>query len=151
MKREYGRLHERYTELFKTHCDYMERTKILFGTDRLDQLQNQTTTTATNRLSMNKKDHDEQQLQNSKQSAIDVFKTKLGVNTNADDTILNALNSSSREDISVAITSFLREIEKQQQQQDDKNNNTLIAANDTSQHDKSSSSIDAGVNTGILV
>jgi hypothetical protein len=38
MKQEYKRLHERYCELFKAHCDYMERTKILHGTDRLDQL-----------------------------------------------------------------------------------------------------------------
>lgn len=38
MKSEYSRLHDRYTELFKTHVDYMERTKILLGTDRLDQL-----------------------------------------------------------------------------------------------------------------
>ncbi|XP_050703532.1 C-Jun-amino-terminal kinase-interacting protein 4-like isoform X5 [Eriocheir sinensis] len=38
IKKEYGKLHDRYTELFKTHMDYMERTKILMGTDRLDQL-----------------------------------------------------------------------------------------------------------------
>ncbi|CAF1037580.1 unnamed protein product [Rotaria sp. Silwood1] len=38
MKQEYKRLHDRYCELFKVHCDYMERTKILYGTDRLDQL-----------------------------------------------------------------------------------------------------------------
>lgn len=38
MKTEYSRLHDRYTELFKTHVDYMERTKILLGTDRLDQI-----------------------------------------------------------------------------------------------------------------
>lgn len=36
MKREYAKLHDRYTELFKTHMDYMERTKILMGTDRLE-------------------------------------------------------------------------------------------------------------------
>jgi hypothetical protein len=30
-KREYAKLHERYTELFKTHMDYMERAKILMG------------------------------------------------------------------------------------------------------------------------
>jgi len=36
-KREYAKLHERYTELFKTHMDYMERTKILMGSaDRLE-------------------------------------------------------------------------------------------------------------------
>ncbi|CAL4074756.1 unnamed protein product, partial [Meganyctiphanes norvegica] len=38
LKKEYSKLHERYTELFKTHMDYMERTKILMGTDRLDQM-----------------------------------------------------------------------------------------------------------------
>lgn len=37
LKREYTRLHERYTELFKTHVDYMERTKMLVGsTERLE-------------------------------------------------------------------------------------------------------------------
>lgn len=37
MKREYSRLHDRYTELFKTHVDYMERTKMLVGsTERLE-------------------------------------------------------------------------------------------------------------------
>ena len=38
LKKEYSKLHDRYTELFKTHMDYMERTKILMGTDRLDQM-----------------------------------------------------------------------------------------------------------------
>ncbi len=28
---EYSKLHDRYTELFKTHVDYMERTKILMS------------------------------------------------------------------------------------------------------------------------
>ncbi|KAL1130562.1 hypothetical protein AAG570_011808 [Ranatra chinensis] len=37
MKKEYAKLHERYTELFKTHMDYIERTKILMSTgDRVD-------------------------------------------------------------------------------------------------------------------
>lgn len=37
MKREYSKLHERYTDLLKTHMDTMERTKLLMGTtDRLD-------------------------------------------------------------------------------------------------------------------
>ena len=39
MKREYQKLHERYTELFKTHIDYMERTKSLLGAERLEQIQ----------------------------------------------------------------------------------------------------------------
>ena len=39
MKKEYSKLHERYTELFKTHIDYMERTKSILGAERLEQLQ----------------------------------------------------------------------------------------------------------------
>ncbi|XP_076337495.1 C-Jun-amino-terminal kinase-interacting protein 4-like isoform X3 [Tachypleus tridentatus] len=34
MKKEYTKLHERYTELFKTHLDYMERTKMLLDSER---------------------------------------------------------------------------------------------------------------------
>ncbi|KAK9499816.1 hypothetical protein O3M35_002785 [Rhynocoris fuscipes] len=36
MKKEFTKLHERYTELFKTHMDYIERTKIMGGGDRLE-------------------------------------------------------------------------------------------------------------------
>lgn len=32
LKKEYSKLHDRYTELFKTHVDYMERTKMIMGT-----------------------------------------------------------------------------------------------------------------------
>jgi hypothetical protein len=39
MKKEYSKCHGRYTELFKTHLDYMERTKSVLGTDKLEQLQ----------------------------------------------------------------------------------------------------------------
>ena len=35
MKKEYNKLHERYTELIKTHMDHMERTKLLIGGDRI--------------------------------------------------------------------------------------------------------------------
>lgn len=38
LKREYNKLHERYTELFKTHCDYLDRTKILFGQEGANRL-----------------------------------------------------------------------------------------------------------------
>lgn len=51
LKREYSKLHERYTELFKTHMDYLERTKILMGTDRLDQLLPGSGGNARNRMS----------------------------------------------------------------------------------------------------
>jgi hypothetical protein len=38
MKKEYSKLHDRYTELFKTHIDYMERTKsiLVSGSFALD-------------------------------------------------------------------------------------------------------------------
>jgi hypothetical protein len=39
MKREYHKLHDRYTDLFKTHIDYMERTKSMLGPERFEQLQ----------------------------------------------------------------------------------------------------------------
>lgn len=35
LKKEYAKLHERYTELFKTHMDYMERTKLLLSGQQL--------------------------------------------------------------------------------------------------------------------
>ncbi|XP_063708151.1 JNK-interacting protein 3 [Culicoides brevitarsis] len=31
LKKEYNKLHDRYSELFKTHVDYMERSKLLIG------------------------------------------------------------------------------------------------------------------------
>jgi len=39
-KREYTKLHERYTDLFKTHMDYMERSKAMLGSERMEQMQN---------------------------------------------------------------------------------------------------------------
>jgi len=52
MKREYSKLHERYTELFKTHMDYMERTKILMGTaERLDNSRPRLPTMSLNSMS----------------------------------------------------------------------------------------------------
>merc|ERR1719264_1354774 len=38
MKKEYSKLHDRYTDLFKTHMDYMERSKAVMGSERLEQM-----------------------------------------------------------------------------------------------------------------
>ena len=38
-KKEYTKLHERYSELFKTHLDYMEKTKSILGAEKLEQIQ----------------------------------------------------------------------------------------------------------------
>lgn len=35
LKKEYAKLHDRYTDLFKTHMDYMERTKLLLSGQQL--------------------------------------------------------------------------------------------------------------------
>lgn len=40
LKKEYNKLHERYTELMRSHMDYMERAKILIGTDRIADMAN---------------------------------------------------------------------------------------------------------------
>lgn len=39
-KKDYTKLHERYTDLFKTHMDYMERTKNAIGGAGMEQLAN---------------------------------------------------------------------------------------------------------------
>ncbi|CAH1714472.1 unnamed protein product [Chironomus riparius] len=50
LKKEYNKLHDRYTELFKTHVDYMERTKLIMGnsTHSLHQ------SSASERMDMNR-------------------------------------------------------------------------------------------------
>lgn len=49
LKKEYNKLHERYSELFKTHVDYMERTKLMMGNSTHSQLNS-----ASERLDMNR-------------------------------------------------------------------------------------------------
>ena len=36
MRKEYTKVHDRYTELLKVHMDHVERTRGLLGTDRLE-------------------------------------------------------------------------------------------------------------------
>ena len=36
MRKEFSKLHERYTELLKVHMDHVERTRGLLGADRLE-------------------------------------------------------------------------------------------------------------------
>lgn len=38
LKKEYNKLHERYSELFQKHVDYMERTKMLMGSSSHSQI-----------------------------------------------------------------------------------------------------------------
>lgn len=119
MKREYTKLHERYTELFKTHCDYMERTKILFGTDRLDQLQNLNSNNSNNTYQRKRTLTTDSSISFSKQQTqrlIDLLTINKNNNSNLNkNDILNAINSSSRQEITNAITNLLQEIEQQQQ------------------------------------
>lgn len=41
-KGEYNKLHHRYTELLRSHCDLMERVKILIGNDGMGDLSSST-------------------------------------------------------------------------------------------------------------
>ena len=36
MRKEFTKVHDRYTELLKVHMDHVERTRGLLGTDRLE-------------------------------------------------------------------------------------------------------------------
>ncbi|KAL4230890.1 MAP-kinase scaffold [Mactra antiquata] len=40
LQKEYSKVHERYTELMRTHMDYMERAKMLMGSDRIAEMAN---------------------------------------------------------------------------------------------------------------
>lgn len=50
LKKEYAKLHERYTELFKTHMDYMERTKLLLSGGQLASEHTEPTRMTSHRL-----------------------------------------------------------------------------------------------------
>lgn len=52
LKKEYAKLHDRYTELFKTHMDYMERTKLLLSGQQLANERAEAGRINTGRLSM---------------------------------------------------------------------------------------------------
>lgn len=36
MRKEFTKVHDRYTELLKVHMDHVERTRAVLGTERLD-------------------------------------------------------------------------------------------------------------------
>lgn len=52
LKKEYAKLHERYTDLFKTHMDYMERTKLLLSGGQLANERSESSRLAGNRLNI---------------------------------------------------------------------------------------------------
>ncbi|KAK9695935.1 JNK-interacting protein leucine zipper II [Popillia japonica] len=52
LKKEYAKLHERYTELFKTHMDYMERTKLLLSGTQLANERNESNRLNSNRMGL---------------------------------------------------------------------------------------------------
>jgi hypothetical protein len=113
MKREYTKLHERYTELFKTHCDYMERNKILYGLNADDD-----NDSSDNNHSLRSKKRQQQQQQ---QKPIDDFiRNKIIKNAISSDAISQLTTNSNRHEITTVITNLLQEIEQQHQiKQDD--------------------------------
>lgn len=52
LKKEYAKLHDRYTELFKTHVDYMERTKLLLSGGQLTNERSESSRISSHRLSV---------------------------------------------------------------------------------------------------
>lgn len=52
LKKEYAKLHDRYTELFKTHVDYMERTKLLLSGGQLANECSESSRISSHRLSV---------------------------------------------------------------------------------------------------
>lgn len=52
LKKEYAKLHDRYTELFKTHMDYMERTKLLLSGGQLQGERADQVRVGSNRLNI---------------------------------------------------------------------------------------------------
>ena len=105
MKREYTKLHDRYNELFKTHCDYMERNKILYGGgDDEDE--------ATTTISVRKSESLKRQL--NKQQPVDEFLKNKTIKNAISSDMINQLANSNRNEISSVITNLLQEIEQQQ-------------------------------------
>lgn len=52
LKKEYAKLHERYTELFKTHMDYMERTKLVLSGTQLASERSESGRLNSNRINI---------------------------------------------------------------------------------------------------
>ena len=67
-KKEYTKLHERYSELFKTHLDYMEKTKSILGAEKLEQIQ-QGIGTSRPRIAGSKFDQNDRKCKISKKSS----------------------------------------------------------------------------------
>ena len=109
LKREYNKLHERYTELFKTHCDYMDRTKIIFGNE--NRIDSNLINSSTHGVRMRVGQHNQQQHQHSKNEnlnsnkLIDLLRSPT-VNINRND-LINTLKTTNRSELSMAISSLL--------------------------------------------
>jgi len=112
LKREYTKLHERYTELFKTHCDYMDRTKILFGNENRADSSNSGTnlnsngqTNTTGRFNRHNRTRAINTSSNNSNQLLDMLNST-NVNVNRTD-LINVIKSSSRTDINIAINNLL--------------------------------------------
>lgn len=113
LKREYAKLHDRYTELFKTHCDYMERTKILFGNDSVNQSNTNTSASAGNTSKLRASQLLKQQQSNESASNLSASSKQLlellrsnGSTINRSD-LLNALKATSKADINQVVAALL--------------------------------------------
>lgn len=112
IRREYNKLHERYTELFKTHCDYLERHKILFG-----QESNSTNTHNHNNQKINKSklnasvnsdlSDNSSGYQISKNKLLELLKSADKIINKSD--LINCLKNLNQSDINSAVQLFLNQ------------------------------------------
>lgn len=112
IRREYNKLHERYTELFKTHCDYLERHKILFG-----QESNSSNTHNQNNQKINKSklnasvnsdlSDNSSGYQISKNKLLELLKSADKIINKSD--LINCLKNLNQSDINSAVQLFLNQ------------------------------------------
>lgn len=112
IRREYNKLHERYTELFKTHCDYLERHKILFGQESNSSNTNSQTNQKINKSKLNASVNSDL---SDNSSGFHISKNKLlellksaDKNINKID-LINCLKNLNQTDINAAVQLFLNQ------------------------------------------
>jgi hypothetical protein len=129
LRKEYTKLHERYTEvnfqlenitynsitrnkcirlkLFKTHCDYMDRTKMLFGND--SRIESNSSSNGVNGSQSNAQRARAQSTNkvNEGSRLLDILKSS-SANINRND-LINALKMSSKSEVNQTISTLLQQ------------------------------------------
>lgn len=130
LRKEYTKLHERYTEvnlkqmrnllsmvlmnicffsfkLFKTHCDYMDRTKMLFGNDSRIETSSSSNGVNGTQSNANRARAQSTNKVNEGSRLLDILKSSSS-SINRND-LINALKMSSKAEVNQAISSLLQQ------------------------------------------